>query len=254
MLTTMPSVIHADHLQRLFPELALEIVQRPVPKKADDAKRLLRAFLARVVGPEDRWGNFPYNHRGTQHRYNLGDKVIRDQYRYGSEWKNADSASLIEEAMVVYTESARMTNRTDLLEKLEKKASSRKSAAAKGAEARGRERARTEGAGFYVINSNPNASMYSGLYMADHETPFPTVERAIDRAKDKFAEVVGLKLSYLLPVAVIEADSRSEANHGRGHVWWINGKYRGAPEDPRQTRIPGTASGRTSCGRCSGGY
>jgi hypothetical protein len=43
--------------------------------------------------------------------------------------------------------------------------------------------------------------------------------------------------SLNLPVAIIEATSRTSAVIGSGHVWWTDGKFRGAPVDPRQMRF-----------------
>lgn len=251
----MPTaVIYADHLQRLFPELALDIVSRPIPKSADDARRVLRMFLVRVVGPEDRWGKIGFNWRGEARRYELGEKVIRSQYKGSYGWANSNSASLLDEALAVYAEAARMTNRTDLLEKIEKKGKSRTAAAKKGAEARGKERERTSSAGFYVINASASPSPYKGRYMADHEAPFSSADEAIEFGRGKLRELVSLKLDYLMPVAVIESNSRDDANFGRGHVWWLNGRYIGPASDPRQLRIPGTAAGRSRRrkGRSSG--
>jgi hypothetical protein len=35
-------------------------------------------------------------------------------------------------------------------------------------------------------------------------------------------------------VTIIEAKNAREAAAGRGHVWWVNGSYKGPPVDPRQ--------------------
>jgi hypothetical protein len=43
--------------------------------------------------------------------------------------------------------------------------------------------------------------------------------------------------SLNLPVAIIEATSRTDAKIDSGHVWWTDGKFRGAPVDPRQMRF-----------------
>ena len=49
------------------------------------------------------------------------------------------------------------------------------------------------------------------------------------------ALTVEYSFDYLLPVAVIEANSRQEAERNEGHVWWINGAFKGPQVDPRQT-------------------
>ena len=38
----------------------------------------------------------------------------------------------------------------------------------------------------------------------------------------------------LLPVKIIESPNREAAARGQGHVWWVDGVFRGPPVDPRQ--------------------
>jgi len=128
------------------------------------------------------------------------------------------------------------------------KAASRKKAAAKGAEKRKVEAERRDGPGFYVTNVYSGPGLRSRI--ADHETPFATFERAEEFAWDRLNYFLGMKLNYLLPVVVIETESREDAEghvsitrenfahpYGKGHVWWIDGKRKGPPVDPRQTSL-----------------
>ena len=37
------------------------------------------------------------------------------------------------------------------------------------------------------------------------------------------------------PLMIVEAGSGEAAMRGEGHVWWIDGMFKGAPVDPRKT-------------------
>jgi hypothetical protein len=130
----------------------------------------------------------------------------------------------------------------------EAKAASRKRAAVKRKEKYKAESERKNGPGFYVTNAYSGGGMRTRV--ADHEEPFPTYDAAEAHAWDKLRELVGMKFTYLLPVVVIEAESRDDAEggmfiregtgpYGRGNVWWINGKFTGPPVDPRQMTLFG---------------
>lgn len=134
----------------------------------------------------------------------------------------------------------------------EAKAASRKRAAVKGAEKRKTETERKNGPGFYVTNVYTGGGMRTRL--ADHEAPFKTYEEAEAFAWEKYRYFLDMKFTYLLPVVVIEAKSRDDAEdnlfwhhgrmevttpYGRGHVWWIDGKHIGPPVDPRQMALFG---------------
>jgi hypothetical protein len=108
---------------------------------------------------------------------------------------------------------------------------------------RSRERAKTrreesskvnDGPGFYVTNAYTGGALRSRI--ADHERPFATLEEALELAERRLRRfTVEFDFRYLLPVIVIESGSRREAISGIGHVWWIDGKYRGPLIDQRQT-------------------
>lgn len=91
------------------------------------------------------------------------------------------------------------------------------------------------GPGFYVTNSTTSAF---GKRAAE-QGPFPSMEDAELAAWTKYRGFMQMAFHYLLPVQIVESASRSDAEHGRGHVWWEDGKRRGAPVDPRQIRFPG---------------
>lgn len=132
----------------------------------------------------------------------------------------------------------------------EAKAASRKKAAAKGAEKRKAESERRNGPGFYVTNVYAGPGLRSRI--ADHEMPFTTYESAEEFAWKRLKHFLELKFNYLLPVVIIETESREDAEghafirhedlahpYGKGHVWWINGKHIGPPVDPRQMALFG---------------
>ncbi len=98
---------------------------------------------------------------------------------------------------------------------------------------------RTSGPGFYVTNGGMRSRI------ADHPAPFRTLEDAIDQAKDRFAYLVGLRVTYLLPVEVIEAKDRDAAEMGQGYVWWTDGRRRGAPVPKEQLRFEGIRTVRS---------
>lgn len=107
---------------------------------------------------------------------------------------------------------------------------------AKDAEKR-QERARTnDGPGFYVTNVYTGGVTRSRV--ADHEQPFPTYEEAEEFAVQRLRRfTIDFDFQYLLPVAVVEAESRQDAERNIGHVWWVDGKFRGPPADPRQASL-----------------
>jgi hypothetical protein len=100
------------------------------------------------------------------------------------------------------------------------------------AEAKRKEKTKLEnGPGFYVTNN----FLTTGSRGADHEKPFPTFEAAESFALKQLATFRASNFGYLLPVIVIEADSRELASTNKGHVWWIDGQFKGPAVDPRQT-------------------
>jgi hypothetical protein len=92
-----------------------------------------------------------------------------------------------------------------------------------------------DGPGLYVTNGYTEGG-FGKNRVADHKTPFRTIEEAIDFAEKRLHRLsVEYRFDYLLPVAVIESPSREHAEQNVGHVWWINGKFKGPAVDPRQT-------------------
>ena len=69
--------------------------------------------------------------------------------------------------------------------------------------------------------------------------PYQNYEIAEDKAWKLYQDIVRQHgpRSLNLPVNIIEANSRTAAEIGSGHVWWTNGQFRGAPVDPRQMRF-----------------
>lgn len=89
------------------------------------------------------------------------------------------------------------------------------------------------GPGFYVSNSGTGTTRVAEL------GPYETFDKAEDAAVARLREFVRMKFDYLLPVQVIEAESRDAAEMGEGYVWWEDGLFRGPPVDPRQMKFPG---------------
>jgi hypothetical protein len=104
------------------------------------------------------------------------------------------------------------------------------------ASSRREEHARTsDGPGFYVTNGFTGSTIASRV--ADHPKPFATYEQAEDLADKKYREFVRYRFNYLLPVLVIEAASRGDAEEGRGDVLWVDGRSKGPAVDPRQQNL-----------------
>ena len=113
-----------------------------------------------------------------------------------------------------------------------------KAAAGRRREKAAAERAKTSGPGLYVTNANAGAKsamLYSRI--ANHG-PYQSMDKAVDKAFDVLKGHLEMRLTYLLPVEVVEGRSREEVERGGGYVWWINGKRRAAPVHPRQTAMP----------------
>lgn len=89
------------------------------------------------------------------------------------------------------------------------------------------------GPGFYVTNNYVGGVTRSRI--ADHKSPFATYEEAETFALQRLRRFKEFDFQYLLPVLVIEAESRRAAEQNVGHVWWADGKFKGPPVDPRQT-------------------
>lgn len=106
---------------------------------------------------------------------------------------------------------------------------------------------RTEGRGFYVVNETTGGVMTSGRLAANHG-PFQTLDEAVPVAWRQLQEYLDMKFTYLLPVKIVEARSKKDAERGYGHVWWIDGRMRGAPVPAEQERFPfaNQAKGRMS--------
>lgn len=88
------------------------------------------------------------------------------------------------------------------------------------------------GPGFYVTNSTTG-----GMLRAAEIGPFASLDEATSAAWDRLREFMDMKFTYLLPVQVIESSSREAAEMGDGHVWWVNGKMRGAPVPESQLAL-----------------
>lgn len=233
---------------RMTPQQA-ELVLRALdgeklPTSTAEAKKVLRALFTARYGQPDRWGNFKV---GDSQRLQLGDVVVRLQSKHSKEaggaWFNVQSKPLIDYSIGVIALAARTLGREELAARATTKksgrADARKTAATKRAVVASKRDAAENGPGFYVRNK---ARSIHGI-TADHERPFGTLEEAITFAKKRYADFMSMRFDYLLPVTVVRAGSRHDALFGDPWVYWIDGKSRGQPVDPRQLAM-GFSSGR----------
>ena len=95
--------------------------------------------------------------------------------------------------------------------------------------------ASSDGPGFYVTNGYTGSIVRSRV--ADHPKPFASYEEAEEFALERYRRLSQMSLDYLLPVLVIESESRRDAEQNQGSILWVNGKYRGPTVDPRQTSL-----------------
>jgi hypothetical protein len=129
---------------------------------------------------------------------------------------------------------ARTSPMTGTAMRTEEKAQRERAKKEKAATKRAEVVAIKNGAGFYVLNETVGL-----LPVADHPNPFASYEEAEEFAWERYRSLVDSRFDYLLPVRIIEAGSRSKAQYGNGHVWWVNGKKKGGPSHPGQMGLPG---------------
>jgi hypothetical protein len=124
----------------------------------------------------------------------------------------------------------------------EKKAAGQKRAAAKRAakaEVVRRAEEAASGPGFYVTNGSTGPQRVAEL------GPYATLDEALPHAWERLRGFLEMKFTYLLPVQVVEAASRDAAERGVGHVWWTDGKGRGAPVPTEQVAMFNQRRSRT---------
>ena len=88
--------------------------------------------------------------------------------------------------------------------------------------------------GFYIV---PHG------YLDEAAGPFDTFEQAEDaaweclrsREHQRLQEECAAEGIACPPVRIIESKNSAQVLQGKGHVWWIGGKQKGPPVDPRQT-------------------
>ena len=88
--------------------------------------------------------------------------------------------------------------------------------------------------GFYIVPHH---------YLDEASGPFDTFEQAEDaaweclrsREHQRLQEECAAEGIACPPVRIIESKNSAQALQGKGHVWWIGGKQKGPPVDPRQT-------------------
>ena len=88
--------------------------------------------------------------------------------------------------------------------------------------------------GFYIVPHK---------YLDEAAGPFDTFELAEEAAWEylrsrecrQLQEECATAEVPCPPVTIVESKNSARALQGKGHVWWIDGKRKGAPIDPRQT-------------------
>lgn len=95
---------------------------------------------------------------------------------------------------------------------------------------------RGEGPGLYVTNAYLGGGLGVAHRAAAHG-PFSDMELAELAAWGRLKFIRDMSFQYLQPVQIVESPSMDAAEQGVGHVWWVDGKRRGPPADPRQTQF-----------------
>jgi hypothetical protein len=95
---------------------------------------------------------------------------------------------------------------------------------------------RGDGPGLYVTNGKLMGSMLSDVTRGRVAElgPYESMDDAEEAAWRRFDEFRSMSFDYLRPVKIIESPNRASAERDQGHVWWIDGRRKGPPVDPRQ--------------------
>jgi len=102
-----------------------------------------------------------------------------------------------------------------------------------------REYMRKFGEGWYVRNRTTKSLL--GNPWAANTGPFAHYEDAVESAWKTLRHYREMKFLYLLPVQVVHAESKRQAEAGctNLHAYWENGYQKGPPVDLRQMPLPG---------------
>ena len=134
-----------------------------------------------------------------------------------------------------------VTERSSEPLRTEKEAERSKKSRAAGAERRKKKAEKEEkGSGnepgfyFYIVPHE---------YLDETAGPFDTFEQAKDAAWEclrsrehkRLVEECAAEGISCPPTRIIESQNYAQALQGKGYVWWIDGKQKGPPVDPRQT-------------------
>lgn len=217
-----------------------------LPRTKEKAEPVIRAWLRAHDAKVDRWGSY---HLSDGKRVKFQERVVRIEEKDQYGWRLRQSDSYVDMALTLAKKASEAAGRGDILRKAEKTRGTRKAASERGAASRKAAYEIKNGPGYYVTNGYTG----SGLKMrhADHDKPFLSLDSAIEMAKKKYAELVGMKFTYLLPVQVVKTVDRQHAEHpmigvlsrdGKTELLWQDG-HKVVHEDPNQVRLPGMASG-----------
>lgn len=216
-----------------------------LPRTKEKAEPVIRAWLRAHDAKVDRWGSY---HLSDGKRVKFQDRVVRIEEKDQYGWRLRQSDSYVDMALILAKKASEAAGRGDILRKAEKTRGTRKAASERGAASRKAAYEIKNGPGYYVTNG----FVGRGLKMrhADHDKPFTSLDAAIEMAKKKYDELVGMQFTYLLPVQVVKTVDRQHAEHpmigvlsrdGKTELLWENGHR---TEDPNQVRLPGMTGGK----------
>lgn len=220
-----------------------------LPRTKEKAEPVIQAWLRAHDAQLDRWGNY---HLSDGKRVKFLERVVRTEEKTEYGWALRHSDSYVAVALNLAKRAATAAGRGDIERKTLKTKETRKAASERGALKRNEVYQIKNGPGYYVTNGYNGHGMK--MRHADHDKPFLSPDSAIEMAKKKYAELVGMKFLYLLPVQVVRAPDRFHAetpvaaviSKGDVELIWEDGHHVAAPEDPNQQRLPGMAKGSTN--------
>jgi hypothetical protein len=212
--------------------------------KVDGHTQLRGALLVRGFQPDPRSREalkLPPRSGQPEMRVDFGRKAARLEEKYAGAWRGISETlyygqitDLLAQSWAVWALARASGFKAGPEPRLER-TEAQKKALEKGRAKSAAERKRTHGPGFYVTN----ATTYSLKRATNQDEPYRTLGEAIEAAWRRYEEYLSSKFTYLLPVEVIGSDSREDAEHGRGYVWWVDGKKKAPPPHPGQMGLPG---------------
>jgi len=212
-----------------------------MPKKIDGRTALKAALLAAGFQPDLRSRDAYKLYDIPNFRIDFGKKSARLEEKYADAWRGVSDTLYFGQVTEAFVHDwatwalGRVRGERGKREPDVPRTASQDRARDKGRQRSAEAKRLTDGPGFYVTNGTT-----SGLRRAiNHEEPFKTLDAATEFAKQQLHNYISMRFTYLLPVEIFESKSRQDAEMGDGTVWWIDGKRKAAPVDPRQLGFEG---------------